>query len=156
VAVKINEYFQKLIEYLVEHEKKVGEAAETQSAGKPRPWMDFSQDPLSVKAEKKAENEDGLHPVFSREDSGLNQEYIDARSNDKSKTNEVAVSKLSGDFMAAMERDKRMQWRGRIRMVAHAAARRAGNGLDKGPLRRHTLDYLSRIFLKAEEKKPNG
>lgn len=156
MAVKINQSFQKLVEYLVAHEKKVGEAAKEQSAGKPRPWMDFSQSPLTTKAEKKAEDEGGLRPVFSREDSGLNQEYVDARSKEDSKSNEIAVPKLEGDIMAAFERDKRMQWRTRIRMVAHAAARRAGNGLDKGPLRKHTLDYLSRIFLKAEEKKSDG
>lgn len=156
MAVKVNEYFQNLIDYLVAHEKEIGEAAQTQSAGTPRPWFDFADDPLSGKATKKVEGEDGLNDVFSREISGLNQEYVEGRNKGETKSNEIATPKLEGDIMAAMERDKRMQWRSRIRMVAHAASRHAGDGSDKGPLMKHTLGYISRIFLKAEEKKPNG
>ena len=162
MAVKINTYFEGIVKYLVEYEKEAAEAAQTQAQDKPRPWMNFSDnslrekpDPsLSVSAEDKTEAE--LHKVFDREESGLNKEYTEARSKDDSKTNETATPKVCGDFMAALERDMRAQWRGRIRMVAHAASRQAGNGQDNGPIRRHTLDFVSRIFLKAEEDKKDG
>ena len=150
VPVKLDETFEKLIDHLVEHEKTVAEAV--QQSGDPKPWMNFSGEDLETKAEDKEES--SLHDVFDREK--VNESYVDARSKDDSKANEIAVPKLAGDFMAALERDKREQWRDRIRTMAHAAARRAGDGQNSGPLRRHTIDFLSRIFLKAEEKKPNG
>jgi len=163
VAVKINKSFEGLIKYLVEYEKEVAEAAKEQSKTKPRPWFNFNDNSLSTKpdpslvvsAEKKTEEE--LHKVLDREESGLSQEYVDARSKDDSKSNEIAAPKVSGDFMAALSRDAREMWRGRIRMIAHADSRCAGNGQDNGPLRRHTLDFISRVFLKAEEdKKSDG
>ena len=149
MSVELDETFESLIEYLVAHEKEVSDSIPNTE---PRPWMNFSGNDLKTKAEEKTE--EALHDVFDRE--SVNQAYVSARSNNEAKANEVAVPKLSGDFMASMERDKRAQWRSRIRSVAHALGRRAGNGDDSGPLRRHTVDFVSRIFLKAEEKKPNG
>lgn len=143
---KLDQTFEKLVDALVEHEKKVAEAAQKQSD--PRPWMNFSDSELKTPAEDK--DEETLHKVFDRKES--DDAYVKARQDKDAKSNETATPKLTADFLAGFERDKRMQWRSRIRMVAHAASRRAGNGQTNGPLRRNTVDYLERIFLKAEEK----
>jgi predicted GNAT superfamily acetyltransferase len=149
VALELDETFEKLVEYLVAHEEEVSKSVPDKL---PRPWMNFNSDDLKTKAEDKKETT--LHDVLSRDDA--NEAYVKARENEEAKSNEVAVPKIAGDFLASLERDKRAQWRGRIRSVAHALSRRAGNGQDNGPLRRHTIDFVSRIMLKAEEKKPNG
>lgn len=146
MALEIDKTFEKLVEYLVEHEAAVATAIQQQ--GDPRPWMNFSGDGLKVSAAEKTEA--ALDAVFDRE--SMNQSYVQARSDEAAKSSEVALAKIAGDFLGAFERDKRMQWRSRIRMVAHAAARRAGNGKTSGPLRRNTVDYLERMFLKSREK----
>jgi hypothetical protein len=143
---KLDQTFEKLVDATVEHEKTVAEAMHKQS--KPRPWMNLSSSDLKTPAEDK--DEETLHDVFDRKES--DDAYVEARQNKDAKANETAAPKLTADFLAGWERDKRMQWRSRIRMVAHAMGRRAGNGQDGGPLRRNTVDYLERIFLKAEEK----
>lgn len=147
----LDKKFEKLIDYLVEREEAVADAM--QSQGDPRPWLNFSTGDLVVKATEKTEAE--LDKVFDRNDA--NEAYVKARSDEEAKSRDVAVSKLAGDFLAAFERDMRMRWRGRIRMIAHAAARRAGNGKASGPLRRCTVDFLERMFLKSsEEVKQSG
>jgi len=142
--------FEKLIETLVAHEKSVADAAFDQS--KPRAWMTFADQTMKTPIEEK--DEEKLHDTFSRDD--VEEKYIKASNDKESKSNELALPKLQGDFMAAFERDKRMQWRSRIRMVAHAMSRRAGNGNEKGSIRRRTIDYFSRIFLKAEDYQRDG
>ena len=143
---KLDKKFEKLVEHLVSHEGEVATAMQAQ--GEPRPWMNFSKDDLEESASEKTEEE--LDTVFDREQA--NEAYTKARSDEEAKSRDVALAKLAGDFLAAFERDKRMQWRGRIRMVAHAAARHAGNGKQSGPLRRCTVDYLERVFMKSREK----
>lgn len=152
MAAEMDQTFEKLIETLVEHQKLIGEGEMDQS--KPRPWLNFSSDKMKVPLTKK--DEEKLHESLSRDE--LEEKYIKAINAEagESKLNEVAVPKLEGDFLAAIERDKRMQMRSRIRQFAHSAARSAGRGNDIGFLRKHTLDYLSRIFLKAEDKQKDG
>lgn len=147
---RIVKQFEDFIAYAVAHEGRVDEALAKQTTAKP--WMDLSGDELSSKAEEKKETE--IKKVFKRDDA--NQDYETARADEKAKSKQIALAKLAGDFMAACERDKRAQWRSRLRMVAHAASRHSGNSKDAGPLRRNTLDYLSRIYLKAEEVPASG
>lgn len=150
MPLELDKTFEQVIAYLVEQQSKIAEALSQQTQA--RPWMNFAGDTLKHCASKKAESE--LHEVFSRDDA--NAAYINARQNTEAKANEVAIAKIAGDFLAGCERDKRMQWRGRIRMFAHAAARCAGNGMDRGPIRKNTVDYLQRMFMKAraKDKKP--
>lgn len=142
--------FEDLIKYLVAHETKVADAVSGQSD--PKPWMNLSGDELSEKATEKTEDE--LAKVFKRDDA--NEDYEKARADPEAKSKETALPKLAGDFLAACERDKRAQWRSRIRWAAHALGRRYGNGQESGPLRRNTLDYLSRVYMKAQEVKASG
>jgi hypothetical protein len=137
--------FENFIKYAVAHEQKVADAVSGQSDAKP--WMNLSESPLQDKATDKTE--DALAKVFKRDDA--NEDYEKARTDPDAKSKQVALAKLAGDFLAACERDKRAQWRSRIRWAAHALGRRWGNGQDAGPLRRNTLDYMSRIFMKAQE-----
>lgn len=143
---RLDRKFEKLVEYLVSHEESTAAAMQAQT--EPRPWMNFSTGDLVVKAAEKTEGE--LDSVFDR--NSANEAYARARSDEDAKSRDVAVAKLAGDYLAAFERDKRMQWRDRIRMIAHAASRRSGNGKPGGPLRRCTVDYLERIFLKSRER----
>lgn len=146
MSAEIDQRFEKLIAYLLEHQDAAATA--TAEQGESRPWMNFSSDTLETKAEDREEAT--LHDVFSRDEA--NEKYVQARQTEGAKSNEVAVPKLCGDFMAAFERDKRAQWRSRIRLVAHAASRQKGGGQEDGPIRRNSLDYLQRVFLKARDR----
>lgn len=142
--------FEDLIKYLVATEKSAATAVSGQS--EPKPWMNMAGDELTEKAETKDETE--LAKVFKRDDA--NQDYETARTSEDAKSKEAALAKLAGDFLATCERDKRAQWRSRIRWAAHSLGRRYGNGRDTGPIRVNTLDYLSRIFMKSQEVPSSG
>ncbi len=143
---KLDATFEKLVEHLVSHEEAVATAMQAQ--GEPRPWMNFSGADMQTPTTEKTEA--ALDATFDREKA--NEEYVKARSDEEAKSRDVALPKIAGDFLAGFERDKRMQWRSRIRIAAHAAARHAGNGKNSGPLRRCTVDYLERIIMKSREK----
>jgi len=150
VASQLDKKFEKLLSGVVKVEKTKADAAQTQSA--PKPWMNFASDdiPGEQRPDKKEEKQLD-EKTFDRTDA--NKSYVQARSNKEAKSQDVALAKLAGDFFGACVRDKRLQWRSRIRQLAHGFAVDAGNGEDAGPLRRNTIDYLQRIFLKAEEEK---
>lgn len=150
MAAEIDKTFEKLIETMVDHQKQIGEGELNQS--KPRPWFNLDSD--KMKTPLKEKDEEKLHESLSRD--AVEEKYITALNTKESKSKELALPKLQGDFLAAVERDKRMQMRSRIRQHAHASARSVGRGKDVGFLRVHTLDYLSRIFLKAKDKKRDG
>jgi len=150
VANQLDKKFEKLIEGVVKVEKKKADAAHQQS--EPKPWMNFASDDIpadqrpSEKKEKELEDN-----TFDRTEA--NSAYMSARADKEAKSQDAALPKLTGDFFGACVRDKRMQWRSRIRQMAHSFSADAGNGENTGPLRRNTIDYLQRIILKAREEK---
>ena len=146
MGLELDKTFEGVIDYAVERQQDAADAMSKQTEG--RPWLNFDGEELEAQATEKAETE--LHTVFSRD--AVNETYVSARQNAEAKSRETALAKLSGDFMAACERDKRMQWRSRIRIFAHAASRCAGNGAKSGPLRKSTVDFLQRIIMKSREK----
>lgn len=147
MGLKIDETYEGVVGYAVVQQGKIAVAMAEQTTG--RPWQNFAiKDKLKQVAAAKREPD--LHSVFSRD--SVNEIYVAARQKSDAKSQEIALAKLAGDFLAACERDKRMQWRSRIRIFAHAAARCAGNGVSSGPLRRNTVDYLERMFMKSREK----
>lgn len=150
MASTLDPKFEKLLTALVKVEKAKADAAQKQ--GDPKPWMNFASDdiPGDQRPDKKEEKQLD-EKTFDR--TQANQKYAQARSNQDAKSQDVALSKIPGDFFGACVRDKRLQWRSRIRQIAHGFATDAGNGEDAGPLRRNTVDYLQRIFLKATEEK---
>lgn len=150
MGLELDKTYERVIDYAVEKQRDAATAMAEQSEG--RPWLNFAADTLEAKADEKKESE--LHGVFSRDK--INKTYVEARQNTEAKSREIALAKIPGDFLAACERDKRMQWRTRIRIFAHAASRCAGNGSKSGPLRKSTVDFLQRILMKSREneKKP--
>ena len=150
MPAEMDKKFEKLIETLIEHQKNVSDGEFDQS--QPRPWLNLSSDTMDTPVFEKTE--EALKDSLSRDE--IENNYITASNNPDAKSNELALPKLQGDFLAAVERDMRMKFRSRIRQFAHSGARAAGNGNTKGPIRRRTLDYHSRIYLKAEDRQNDG
>lgn len=148
MALRIDRNFERAVNYIVARQSELADAVSKQERG--RPWLNFSEEPLSSEQQTSTKDEAELHDAFGREEA--NQDYLEARQNPDAKSREVALAKLAGDFLGACERDSRARRRTRIRMVAHATARAAGHGMDSGPLRRATVDYLERVYLKSREK----
>jgi hypothetical protein len=150
MASQLDKKFEKLLTGVVKVEKTKADAAQKQSD--PKPWMNFASDDIpSEQRPTKKEEKQLDEKTFDRKEA--NQKYVQARSNKDAKSQDIALVKIPGDFLAAGVRDKRLQWRSRIRQIAHGFAVDAGNGEDAGPLRRNTIDYLQRIFMKASEEK---
>lgn len=149
MANQLDKKFEKLIAGIVKVEKAKADAAQRQT--EPRPWMNFASDDIPSTQRPSSKTEKQLNDkTFNRADA--NQAYVKARADKDATANDAALPKLAGDYLAACVRDKRLQWRSRIRQLAHGFAVGAGNGEDAGPLRKNTVDYLQRIFLKAESK----
>ena len=147
---QIDPKFEKLIDGVVKVEAAKAEAAQKQSD--PKPWMNFASEDIPEDQRPSEKKETELNErTFNRDTA--NKDYVDARGNGDAKSSEIAIAKIAGDFLGACVRDKRAQWRSRIRQLAHGFAASAGNGEDAGPLRRNTIDYLQRIFLKSTEEK---
>jgi len=145
--LQLDKKFEGLIKGLCEVDKKAAEAQLKQA--EPKPWNNFTDpkfDGSGQAATKKAETE-LKDKTFDR--TKIDEEYVKKRSDKEAKAKDTAVPKIQGDFLAAFERDKRLQWRSRVRVMAHAAARRAGNGQTSGPLEKNTVDYLTRSLIKS-------
>lgn len=102
-----------------------------------RPWFNFAD----VKEAGQFDFEDVME-IFSREVA--NTEYLTARSQDP-KSKEVAVPKLTVDILAGLQRDYLARTRSRIRYFTHAAAMHAADGSGEGPLRRNSVDFVTRV-----------
>lgn len=147
--MQLDEKFEKLIKGLVSSAQKVADAALKQTD--PLPWSNFTDDEIPSEQRPTSKKETELKDkTFNRDKP--NEEYTKKRADKEAKAKEVAVPKIEGDFLAAYERDKRLQWRSPIRVMAHAFARRAGSGSDAGPLLKNTVDFLTRVFLKSKER----
>ena len=139
MALRFDPNLETVVAYLQARE---GEIAEAFQATRGRPWMDLQE--LGSTGKNEAE----LKTIYNRDIA--NEDYVTERQNPDATSAEIVLSKLSGDYLAGLERDTRMRRRSRIRMLAHSAARAEGMENDAGPLRRNTVDYLSRIYMKPE------
>lgn len=108
-----------------------------------RPWVDFRDVAVAGKFDLA-----GIHKIFDRSKS--NDQYAKALDG-KAKAKEVQTSKLSSDLLAAFERDHRMRTRSRVRMMVHGGNRAWAHGTTAGPLRRSTVDFLSRLLSETAE-----
>jgi len=150
---QIDPKFEKLIGGVVKVEKAIAEAAQKQSD--PRPWMNFASEDIPAEQRPSEKKESELNTkTFDRKKA--NEDYVAARGNKEAKSKEIAIAKVAGDFFSGCVRDKRAQWRPRIRQLAFGFATHGGNGEDAGPLRKNTIDYLQRVYLKAREEKKSG
>lgn len=139
MAAKIDPQLEKVVPYLQERAKQ-NEKAGLGTDG--RHWFDLKE--LDVETRDEIE----CHDAFTRE--ACNADYVKARQNDSAEMAEVIVPKLCGDFLMGLERDFRMRRRTRVRQIVHQAGRARGMGQASGPLRRNTIDWMTRSFLKAE------
>jgi len=55
---------------------------------------------------------------------------------------DAQVAKVQLDLLAGMERDLRMRYRSRVRMLAHGVARMQSQGLDIGPINRGIVNFV--------------
>lgn len=143
---QLNDKFQQLIKGLVATEKKAAEALQKQTT--PKPWVNFASDDFKTKAAEKKET--ALKQPLDRKKA--NEDYLKARGDEEGQSLDTTAAKIAGDYLGAVERDKRMQWRSRIRQIAHATGLRAGNGNDAGALTVNSTGFVERMILKAESK----
>ena len=91
-----------------------------------------------------------IHALFNRDKA--NEEYIQGRNKLNTVAREVQTAKLSGDFLAGMERDYRMRHRSRIRMFIHTGGRYDANSQAIGPLRRNTTEWFNSLNTEEANK----
>jgi hypothetical protein len=58
---------------------------------------------------------------------------------------DLQVLKVQLDYLAGMERDLRMRYRSRVRMLAHGTARLISQGLDMGPVNNGIVNFVKRL-----------
>jgi hypothetical protein len=102
-----------------------------------RAWMNFS-DVLEVGRFEL----DKLSDLFQR--TSANEGYLTARTTE-AKAKDICVPKLTVDILAGLQRDYTMRMRSRIRIFSHASAIHKANGSGSGPLRRNSIDVITRI-----------
>lgn len=132
----IAEQLNTVVQYLVTAEGQI--ATGTFGTGQ-RPWLNFSAITPVGKFDI-----DGLKKLFSRQE--INNQYVTARNSPTTTSGNIQSAKLSADYLAGCQRDYTMRTRSRIRMLIHGGNRAAANGLEIGPLRRNSIDWITRII----------
>lgn len=127
--------FEKLVNLMVESEKKIAEAAEN---GYGRPWFDF----LDMGAVGQFEIAKFAELIDRK---GINDAYASLAQNGDAPVKEYQVLKLANDFMAGVSRDFGLRRTSRIRSFMHGTARTKSHGSGVGPLTRNTLDFLNSL-----------
>lgn len=81
--------------------------------------------------------------AFKRDD--LNKKYIDTiqpKGTSAPAYRDAQVYKTQIDLLAGMERELRMRYRSRVRMLAHGVARLESQGLDAGPIHKGIVNFV--------------
>jgi hypothetical protein len=81
--------------------------------------------------------------AFNR--TALNKAYVDS-VNEPASYRDLQVSKVQIDLLAATERDLRMRYRSRVRMLAHGIARMQSHGLSIGPINRGAVNFVKLLM----------
>ena len=109
-----------------------------------RPWMNFK----GVKEVGKFDFE-GL---FGNGESGglfdrrkLNDDYLKVRQQEKPKSKDIWIPKISSDLVAGFQRDYVMRTRSRVRMLMHAAVRQKSDSVAEGPFTANTITLMARL-----------
>jgi len=131
----IDNQFEDLVNALISAQSAVSDG--TRDGGQRR-WMDY----LEIK-EAGQFDLDAIAEIFSR--AGLNDTFSKLMGTDGARVKEFHASKLSNDFMAGMERDHVARVRSRVATIMHGASRSRANGKSTGPLRRNTIDFITRV-----------
>lgn len=104
-----------------------------------RPWMNFNTVQVVGQFDYA-----GIQQLFNR--NAANNEYGTLAGQQDAKSRSLSTAKLSGDYLAGLERDYRARTRSRIRSIVHCGNRAAANGLSQGPLRRNSIEWLGRVL----------
>lgn len=87
---------------------------------------------------------DNFNEAFSRKD--LNTTYMQIVQPEDGATSSyrnAQVAKVQLDLLAGMERELRMRYRSRVRMIAHGAARLQSHGLGEGPIQKGIMNFVT-------------
>jgi len=114
-------------------------ASSVTSGSNIRPW--FLQIGKEYDDQNDAENRDTIHDALQRNQANDNYERV--RKENLSR-NDLLLAKIQSDFMAGCERDYRARHRTRVRLMAHAAAKKLGMSLPFGPLHTNTIGFIAR------------
>lgn len=110
-----------------------------------RPWMNFNTVQVVGQFDYA-----GIQQLFNRKAANRECTTLAGQRDPQSKA--LATAKLSGDYLAGLERDYRARTRSRIRTIVHCGNRAAANGLMEGPLYRNSIEWFTRILAEDSAK----
>ena len=131
----LDQQFSTVVGYLMTAE---GQIADGTFGTAQRPWLNFAG--VKVAGQFDFASLDG---IFSRD--ALNNQYGAARAVKTTTAGTLQSMKLAADYLSGLQRDYSMRTRSRVRMLVHAGNRANANGMPVGPLRRNSIDWLTRI-----------
>lgn len=138
----IDPQLERVVSYLVTAERQVAERMRSDCR---RPWVNYATVQRAGKFDFSAQ-----HQIFKRD--GSNNDYISKRNNPDTEAKELQTAKLSGDYLAALERDYKARCRSRIRTLVHAEVTIPdSNGTNDGVIRKNTIDWFGRILTEEED-----
>ncbi len=141
----IDPQLEKVIGNVTDTEKQISEKMKGKCD---RPWLDFHVIQKVGKFDYA-----GVHQLFTRAKS--NDEYVTKRKQKNTRVKDLQTAKLSGDYLAALERDHRMRTRSRVRTFVHAEVTATdANGSNDGIIRKNTIDWLGRILTEDGDEQP--
>jgi len=110
-------------------------------------WMVFYSDKKTSDIGKVLDgfNQEEFVKAFDR--TKLNTDYLKLvhPTGTPASYRDLQVLKVQIDFLAGMERDLRMRYRSRVRMLAHGTARLISQGLDMGPINNGIVNFVKRL-----------
>lgn len=121
-------------------QSNAGESADGMCKAGQKLWFDFRGETGDKVGKFEYEK---LHKLFNRDNA--NEQYIQGRNKIGTIARNIQTAKMSGDFLAGLERDFRMRHRSRIRMFIHAGTRYDSNSKPIGPLRRNTTEWFNSL-----------
>ena len=108
-------------------------------------WMELYSDKDSEDDGHVLNGFDSSEFVSAFDRTEFNKEYTDvvqpADEESARSYRDGQVAKVQLDLMAGMERDLRMRYRSRVRMLAHGIARAQSHGLSVGPIERGIVNF---------------
>jgi hypothetical protein len=126
--------------------KAVATEAQTVQTNKPRVWYALDSD--SESKHLNVFDEKAFAAAFDRAE--VNKAYIDAVQQEDTPYRDMQAAKVQGDVLSALERDLRMRYRGRVRMLSHAEARLQSHGLNNGPINNGIINFVKLLMARSK------
>lgn len=141
----LDSQFEKIIAHLQKAETAIAAGMQTSK----RPWLDYQELGAKGKFDVSNKGRPTYADLFLRTSSEGN--YVKLIGSADGIEKEAQASKHQADFLAGLERDFRARQRSRIRTFAHGAALARAQGLDGGPLRRNTTQWIGRMLTEDQD-----